>query len=88
MTKKNIFVYKFFLLLNISDLSFYFVKIETPLKKVTPSFPATPVSKLRSCQAPLFENLVGGSTPSSPLPPAERGGGGGGGVHSLYLVHS
>ena len=25
-----------------------------PLKKVAPSFPATPLSKLRSCQAPRF----------------------------------
>ena len=32
------------------------------MKKVTPSFQATPLKKLRSCQAPLFENLVGGST--------------------------
>ena len=35
----------------------------------SPSFPATPLEKLRSCQAPLlplFENLVGGSTPPTP----------------------
>ena len=38
MTEKNIFVYKLFLPLNISDFIFY-VKIATPLKKVTPLFP-------------------------------------------------
>ena len=36
----------------------------SPLKNVTPIFPATPLSKLRSCQAPppppLFENLLEG----------------------------
>ena len=58
-TEKNIFVYKLFLSLNISDFSFFVCKIATP------SFPANPLLKLRSCQAPpFFENLVGGSTPS------------------------
>ena len=51
MTEKNTFVYKLFLSLNISDFSVFFcffvlVKIATLqppfLKKVTPSFPATP----------------------------------------------
>ena len=42
--------------------------MQLPLKKVTPSIPATPLSKLRSCQArhpisPLVEDLVGGSSP-------------------------
>ena len=46
MTEVNIFPYKLSLSLNISD--FIYVKIATPLKKITP--------------AP-FENLVGGSTP-------------------------
>ena len=32
-----------------------------------------PPSKNKSCQAPFFETLVGGSTPPSPA--AERGGG-------------
>ena len=74
MIKKNIFVYKPFLLLNISDLSLFFFKKKLqplpPWKRLLPSFPATPLfssnplSKLRSCQTPppLFENLVGGST--------------------------
>ena len=46
MTEKNVFAYKLFLLLDISDFNFFFyVKIEPPpppLKKVTPSFSATP----------------------------------------------
>ena len=69
MTEKNTFVYKLFMLLNISDLSLFFgdKNCNSP-EKVTPSFPATSLSKLRSCQAPLFENLVGGSPP-----PAEMG---------------
>ena len=45
-------------------------------EKVTPLFPATPFSKLRSCQAPLFQNLVGGSTlPPPPPHPCRKGGG-------------
>ena len=40
MTEKNIFVYKVFLSVNTSDFSFlyFFCKIATPLKKVTPLF--------------------------------------------------
>ena len=44
------------------------------MKKVTPSIPATHFKKVRSFQALLFENLVGGSTPFPT--PAEGGGGG------------
>ena len=65
--------------LNISDFGLFvcffsfFVKIATPLKKVIPSlFQQPPLSKLRSCQSPLLENLAGCSTP---LPQAEREGG-------------
>ena len=66
MTEKNIFAYKLFLSLNISDFNYFYVKIATPpLKKVTPSKSWGPV------KPPLFENLVGGSTPP---PPAEKGG--------------
>ena len=49
--KKN----KLFLLLNISDFSlFFYVKTETPLKKVIPQ-------KIEILLALLFENLVGRS---------------------------
>ena len=70
-TEKSIFVYTLLLSLNISDFSlFFFVKIATPLKKVTPSFPATSLSKLRSCQAPPFWKFGRRFNPSQ----AEMGG--------------
>ena len=62
MTEKNISVYKLFLSLNISDFSCFFFQIATPLEKVTLFFPATPISKLRSCQASPFWKF-GRSTP-------------------------
>ena len=73
MTEKNIFVYKLFLSLKISDFSLFvclfvfcfFVKIVTPLKKVTPVFSSNPPLKV--------ENLVGGLTPQQK----------GGGVHTM-----
>ena len=43
------------------------------LKKVTPSFRATPSESWGPVKPPFFENLVGGSTS-----PAEKEGGGGG----------
>ena len=63
MTEKNIVVYKLFCHQIFQILIYLFFKIATPLKKVTSSFPATPLSKLRTCQAPppVFENLVGGT---------------------------
>ena len=70
MTEKNIFAYKLFLSLNISDFHLFLCEnCNSPLKKVTPSFSATPLYKLRSCQALLFENLVEGQTP------LQKGGG-------------
>ena len=65
----------------ISDFSwFFFVKLQPPLKKVTPSFPATPLLKLRSCQVPsLFENLVGGSIPPTPK---QKGR-----VHTMHIIN-
>ena len=44
--------------------------MQLPLKKVTPSFPATPSQSWGPVKLSIFENLVGGSTP-----PAEMGGG-------------
>ena len=41
MTEKNIFAYKLFLSLNISDFNLFLCENCNPLKKVTPSFPAT-----------------------------------------------
>ena len=43
MTEKNIFAYKLFSSLNISDFNFLFLwKLQHPLKNVTLSLPATP----------------------------------------------
>ena len=81
ITERNIFAYKLFLSLNISDFTFY-VKIANPpcpLKKVTLLLPSNPLLKVEVLSSPaIFENLVGGSTP--PPQPAE---GREGGVHSM-----
>ena len=64
MTEKNIFVYKLFFVVEYFRFQFiFYVKTATPLKNFHP------LLKLISCQAPLFENLVGGSIPP---PQAER----------------
>ena len=73
MTEKIIFVYKLFLSLNISAFFFFllfFCKIATPWKMLPPFslFSATPLSKLRSCQAPPFWKFDRFN------PPAERKG--------------
>ena len=66
MTDKNIFVYKLLLLFDVSDFSFFFkfAPPPPPQKKISSFFSSnTPLSKLRSCLAPLFESLVRGSNP-------------------------
>ena len=67
MTEKNIFVYKLFSSLNISDFNLFFMWKLTPphLKKVTPSFPATP------SESPPFWKFDWRFNP-----PVEMGGGG------------
>ena len=65
MIEKNIFVYKLFLSLNTSTEKSY---------SPPPFFSSNPLSKLRSCQAPLFENLVGGSTSLHPYKGGRWGG--------------
>ena len=75
MTVKNIFVYKLFLLLNISNFSLFFFlkKLEPPTEKNTPLFSSNPPLKVEVLSSlPLFENLVGGSNPL----PSRKGGGG------------
>ena len=70
------------------QISFFWVKLHPPLppsilKNVTPSFPATPLLKLRSSQAPLFWKLVRRFYPHPPPPPsAERGEG----VHTMVRM--
>ena len=71
MTEKNIFAYKLFLALNISDFIFH-VKIAPLWKKSLPLSQQSPSKSWGPVKPLLFEYLVGGSTP-----PAERGGGGG-----------
>ena len=81
MTKKSIFVYHLFLSLNIPDFSLFFYKnCNPPLKKVTPSFPLPPSKNYSPVRPPLFENLVGGSTPLPPHPPQQKKEG----VHTMY----
>ena len=47
MTEKNIFAYKLFLSLNISDFNLFFVwKLQLPLKKGTSLFPSNPPLKV------------------------------------------
>ena len=52
------------------------MKIATPLKKVTPSFPATPSKSWGPVKPPLFENLVGGTSPPSHCRKVRGGEGG------------
>ena len=76
MTEKNIFTYKLFLSLNISDFNlFFYFKIAPPPPWKSHSFLSQqPPLKVEVLSAtPLFENLVGGSTS-----PAE------GGVYTMF----
>ena len=57
MKEKNIFVYKLFFSLNILDFSIFLCKIATTPEKSYSLFLSKPLSKLRSYQASLFENL-------------------------------
>ena len=84
VTEKNIFTYKLFLSLNISDFNLFFTwKIQHPPpceKSHSSSFPAPPLKVLSS--PPVFENLVGGSTsPPSPPPHPSSCRNGVGGAH-------
>ena len=84
MTESNIFAYKLFLSLNILDFNLFFMwQLQPPpLKKVTSSFPATPLKKLRSCQAPPplpptpFVKVWLEAHPPPPPHPLQKGGGG------------
>ena len=49
---------------------FFYEQTATPLEKVSPSFPATALSKLRSCQAPPFWKFGRRLNPPPPLPPS------------------
>ena len=73
MTEKNIFVYKLFLLSNISDLSlFFFCKnCNLPLKKVTSLFSSNPPLKVEVLSRPPFLKIW---DKVHPLPPQQKGG--------------
>ena len=74
MTEKNIFDYKLFFSLNISDFNFY-VKIapRPPLEKVIPLFPSNPLLKVEVLSNPPFLKIW----LETQLPCREGGGGGG-----------
>ena len=79
MTEKNIFAYKLFLSLNMLYFILFFMRQlqSTPPQKSHPLFPSNLPLKLKVLSSPpLFENLVGGSTP-----PCRKGGG----PHYEYL---
>ena len=65
MIEKKIFTYKVFLSLNILDFNLFFMwQLQTPWKKSPHLFSQEPPSESWGpVKAPLFENLVGGSTP-------------------------
>ena len=55
MAEKNIFAYKPFLSLNISDFNIFFCEnCNPPEKKVTPYFPATSPLKVEVLSSPPF----------------------------------
>ena len=55
MTEKNIFAYKLFLSLNISDCNLFFMwKLQPPLKKVAPLFPSNPPLKVEVLSSSPF----------------------------------
>ena len=85
MTEKNIFAYKLFLPLNISDFnSFFMWQLQPPLKKVTPSFPATPSKSCGPVKPPLLKIWLEAQPPSL----AERGGGCTLCIKTLRSLHS
>ena len=62
-TKKDIFAYKLFLSLYISDFSFFYVNTAPlPLKKSPLLSQQPPSENWDPVKPPLFENLVGGSS--------------------------
>ena len=50
------------------------ILLQSPPKKVTPLFPNNPPVKIKVLSRPLFEHLVGGSTPLPATPAPVEGG--------------
>ena len=76
MTKKNIFAYKLFFSVNISDFIFY-VTIATPHEKGHPLFPTTPSKSWGPVKPPFLKIWL----KVQPL-------GGGRGVHTMQTLLS
>ena len=81
MTEKNVFAYKLFLSLNMSDFNLFFMwKLQSPLKKFTPTpYFQQPPSKSRRPVNPPFFWKFGWRFNLPPQSPAERG------VHTMFL---
>ena len=63
MIEKNIFVYKLFLLLNILDFSFFYIKTATPLETKSPPL------KIEILSSPLFFKIWLDAQTNHPSPP-------------------
>ena len=61
MRQENIFVINFLVIKYFRYELIFHVKTANLLNEVT-SLPGTPLLKLRTCYAPLFQNLAGGLT--------------------------
>ena len=70
MTEKNIFAYKLFLSLNISDFNLFLCENCNPPEKAPPLSQQPPLKVEVLSSPPFFENLVGVE-----LKISERGGG-------------
>ena len=80
MIEKNIFAYKLFLSLNISDFNLFLEKNcnPPPLKKVTPLFPSKPPLKVEVLSSPpIFKIWL----EAEPPPPSAHLAGRGVGAH-------
>ena len=73
MTEKNIFAYKLFLTLNISDFDLFLCENCNPLKKSHPLFPSNPLLKVEVLSSLPFLKIW--LEVQTPHPPAERGRG-------------
>ena len=74
MTEKNVFAYKLFFSLNISDFNYFYVKIAPPLlERVIPFFPSNSPLKVEILSSPPFLKILLETQP--PLPPRQKGRG-------------
>ena len=77
VTEKNIFAYKLFLSLDISDFNLSFCDNCNPLwKKSPPLFPSKPRLKVEVLSSPHFLKIWLEAQPPPPSPFLQKGGGG------------